>query len=175
MKKEYISVLAAFMGLGFVASLAGPTSGQNGLPVPPIPGPGFTISGGPEFYGTERQPLENGHIFHFIDGGGVVYINHGFRAVVHIIFADQNQNSITVDIFDMGNAENALNTYADESICPGGYAMISIGVEAKSYHFEPDYFVYFVKGRYLVYCHINNDALSSLLTAYAKTIAKEVL
>ena len=172
---ERIQVLAALIGLGLGASPVAQISNKLGLPVPGCPGPGFIVSRGPEFYGTERRPLENGRIFDFIDGGGVVYINHGFQAVIHIVFEDKNKSSITVDIFDMGNAKNALSAYADELICPGGYETISIGVGAKSYHFEPDYFINFVKGRYLVYCHVNNDALSRLLTAYARTISEEVL
>ena len=165
----------AFIGLGLGASPVAQISNKFGLPIPGRPGPGFIVSRGPEFYGAEKRPLENGRIFDFIDGGGVVYIKHGFRAVVHIVFEDKSKNSVTVDIFDMGNAKNALNAYEDESICPGGYERIPIGAGAKSYHFEPDYFLNFVKGRYLVYCHVNNDALSHLLIAYARTISEEVL
>lgn len=91
------------------------------------------------------------------------------------ISAVENRTLRTVDIFDMGNDRSARNAYADESICPSGYEMVSIGVEAKAYHFEPDYFIYFVKGKHLVYCHVNNDGLSSLLNAYAKTLFQEVL
>ena len=168
-------VLISFLVLGLEASPVAQISNKLGLPVPGRPGPGFTIARGPEFYGTEQRPLENGHIFDFIDGGGVVYINHGFRAVVHIVFEDKIKDTVTVDIFDMGNAKNARDAYADPSICPAGYTIIPIGAGAKSYHFEPDFFIYFIKGRYLVYCHVNNDALSSLLTAYARTISEEVL
>jgi hypothetical protein len=173
-RKERALILIILMGLMIKPYPVAGASNKHGFFVPGIPAPGFTISLGPEFYGTERRPLENSHIFNFIDGGGVVYINHGFRAVVHIVFTDQSRNTITVDAFDMGNEGNARKAYADESICPAGFKMVSIGVEAKAYHFEPDYFIYFVKGRYLVYCHANNDALSGLLTKYAKTLVREV-
>jgi Family of unknown function (DUF6599) len=175
MRIERIQVLMAFIGLGLGACPFAQISNKFGLPVPGLPAPGFIVSRGPEFYGTEQRPLDNGRIFDYIDGGGVVYINHGFQAVVHIVFEDKNKNSITVDIFDMGNTKNALSAYADELICPSGYETIPIGAGAKSYHFEPDYFIDFAKGRYLVYCHVNNDALSRLLVAYARTISEEVL
>ena len=175
MRIERFQILIACIGLGLGTSSVAQISNKLGLPVPRLPGPGFIVSRGPEFYGTEQRPLENGHIFDFIDGGGVVYVNHGFRAAVHVVFEDENRNVVTVDIFDMGNAKNAQDAYANESICPGGYAIIPIGAGAKSYHFEPDFFIYFIKGRYLVYCHVNNDGLSRLLTAYARTLSEEVL
>ena len=175
MRIERFQVLIACLSLGLGASPVAQVSNKLGLPVPGRPASGFIATRGPEFYGTERRPLENGHIFDFIDGGGVVYIKHGFRAVVHIVFEDKNRNAITVDIFDMGNTKSAQDAFADESICPGGYEIIPIGAGAKSYHFEPDFFIYFIKDRYLVYCHVNNDALSNLLTAYARTISEEVI
>lgn len=149
--------------------------GPGGLPAPPNPGPGFAVSVGPEQYGTRERPLKNGDIYHFIDGGGTVYLRHGFVAVSHAVFADGDNNEVTVDIFDMGSGRNAERAYADEAICPSGYERISIGVEAKAYHFEPDYFISFIKGKYLVYCHVGNDALSPLLSIYAKTLFQEVL
>lgn len=174
-KRACVCLLIAPMMMEGELSFGNPFSGPIGLPVPPSPGAGFAVSLGPEFYGTGEQPLKNGDIFNFIDGGGVVYLRYGFSAVAHTVFADKNKNLITVDIFDMGNDRSARNAYADESICPSGYDRISIGVEAKAYRFEPDYFIYFVKGPYLVYCHVNNDALSRFLNAYAKILALEVL
>ena len=175
LKRAGFWLLLALMMMERGLSVGNPSSGPGGLPVPSSPGPGFALSLGPEFYGTSGRPLKNGDIFNFIDGGGVVYLRYEFNAVVHTVFLDKNKNSITVDIFDMGSHRSARNAYDDESICPSGYEMISIGVEAKAYHFEPDYFIYFVKGKYLVYCHVGNDALSRLLNAYAKTLFQEVL
>lgn len=157
------------------ASFARAVIASHGLPVPAPPAPGFVLSRGPEFYGTEARPLENGNIFNFIDGGGVVYINHGFQAVVHVIFSGGKSGSITVDIYDMGSEANAREACRDEAICPSGSIPVSIGSEeAKSYHFEPDFYVYFIRGRYLVYAYVDNDAQSGLLTAYAAALSKEI-
>jgi len=149
-------------------------STQDGLYVPRSPAPGFTAAVGPEFYGTESKPLANGSIFDFIDGGGVAYLRHGFRAVVHCVFADPKQNSVTVDVFDMAAPSNARAIYADETLCPREFKPIFIGVAAKAYHFEPDFYIYFIKSRFLVYCSVNNDAFSDLVIRCAKTIVKEV-
>ncbi len=174
MRAALIFLIAAMMA-GRGASAEKQRSGSGPLPIPPKPGRGFSISLGPQLYGTREQPLKDGDIFKFIDGGGVVYLQYGFQAVVHVVFTDKNKNDLTVDVFDMGSDAGARKAFADESICADGWRMISVGAEAKSYHFEPDYFLYFVKRRYLVYCHIGDDGMSAFLNEYANALFKEIL
>ena len=134
---------------------------------------GFALAQPPEFYGTESAPLADGNIFHFIDGGGVVYLNHGFRAVAHILYRDEAGRGLTIDVFDMGTPANARAAWSDELICPSGFSLVQVGTEAKAYHFEPDFFLYFVKGRYLIYVHVADDSQLELLMDYAKQLFKE--
>jgi hypothetical protein len=70
-KKERVFILIILMGLMIKPYPVAGASNKHGLFVPGTPASSFTISLGPEFYGTERRPLENGHTFNFIDGGGV--------------------------------------------------------------------------------------------------------
>jgi hypothetical protein len=135
---------------------------------------GFVFAHSPEFYGTYEKPRENGTIYDYINGGGEVYIKHGFRNVTHIILTDKAQNTITLDIYNMGTPGNAKAAFADETICPEGFIEKNIGKGAKVYHYEPDFFIYFVKGKYLVYLAVNNDALAEKLSQLAVEIYKDI-
>jgi len=158
---------------GFLAEMSAGPRFQQELFLPKTGPAGFILAQPPEFYGTESEPLVDGHIFHFINGGGVVYLNHGFQAVVHLVYKNETADKLIVDIFDMGTAQNALAAFADQAICPAGFAVISVGTEAKAYHFEPDFFLYFIKDRCLIYAHVTDDGQSELLIDYAKRIFKE--
>lgn len=171
LRRSCLPVLTMVFGLW--AGLSTGPGHRQGLSIPKAVPAGFAPAQPPEFYGTESEPLADGHIFHFIDGGGVVYLSHGFRAVVHLLYKDKSGNRLTVDIFNMGKPQDAAAAFADETICPAGYKTVSIGTGAKSYHFEPDFFLYFVKGRYLVYAHISSDDLADLLIRYAKQLFEE--
>ena len=168
-----VCLISLAMALGFLAEMSAGLRFQQELFLPKTAPAGFILAQPPEFYGTESEPLADGHIFHFIDGGGVVYLNHGFQAVAHILYKDEKANSLTVDIYDMGTAQNARTAFADEAICPAGFTVISVETEAKAYHFEPDFFLYFVKDRYLIYAHVADDGQSGLLIGYARQLFKE--
>ncbi len=149
-------------------------SGPRAVVEPPKIAPsGFVLAAPPEFYGTEVEPMADGHIFQFIDGGGVVYLRHGFRAVVHVVYRDDRSGRVIVDIFDMGSPANARAAWTDEAICPSGFVLVPIGTETKIYHFEPDFFLYFVKGRFLFYVHASDDSYSEELIEYARRLYKE--
>jgi len=166
-----------FLGLilasGFLAEITAEPGLQQEVFLPKTAPHGFALSQPPELYGTESAPLGDGNIFQFIDGGGVVYLNHGFRAVAHILYKDEAGRGLTVDVFDMGTPGNARAAWSDELICPSGFSLVQVGTEAKAYHFEPDFFLYFVKGRYLIYIHVADDNQSELLMDYAKQLFKE--
>lgn len=140
----------------------------NQLPV------GFVFAHSPEFYGTYEKPQENGTIYDYINGGGEVYIKHGFHNVTHIILTDKAKNTITLDIYNMGTPGNAKKAFEDETICPEGFTEKNICKGAKVYHYEPDFFIYFVKGKYLVYLALSNDALSEKLIRFAADIYKYI-
>ncbi len=135
---------------------------------------GFTFDHSPEFYGTYEKPGKNGTIYDYINGGGEIYIKHGFQAVAHMVLKDRERNSITLDIYNMGTPENAGATLADETICPGGFSKINIGTVSKSYRYEPDYLIYFVKGKYFIYLALNNDELAGILRQFAAEIYRDI-
>lgn len=135
---------------------------------------GFVFVHSPEFYGTYEKPRENGTIYDYINGGGEVYIKHGFRNVTHIILKDKAQNTITLDIYNMGTPGNAKKAFGDKTICPEGFTEKNIGKGAKVYHYEPDFFIYFIKGKYLVYLALNNDTLAEKLSQLAVEIYKGI-
>ncbi len=165
------------MGLALVPGFLAERAARPALPqealLPKTAPNGFALAQPPEYYGTENAPLADGNIFHFIDGGGVVYLNHGFRAVAHVFYKDETGLVLTVDVFDMDTPENARAAWSDEAICPAGFTLVQVGTEAKAYHFEPDFFLYFVKGRRLMYIHIADDKKSELLMDYARQLFKE--
>ena len=131
---------------------------------------GFSYMKQPAFYGTSEQKSGNGTIFDYIDGGGIVYLDHGFREVTHLVLNDQKKTTITLDIFNMGSSENALAAFNDEAICPKGYVEINIGTTCKSYQFSPEYLLYFVKNKYLVYLIVSDDAVTETLRQFATSI-----
>lgn len=135
---------------------------------------GFVQAQPPEFYGTYEKPGKNGTIYDYINGGGEVYIKHGFRRVSHTILKQGTKNTITLDIFDMGTPKNAVAAFADEAVCAPGFTPIDIGTVSKSYHYEPDFIIYFIKGKYLVYLTLNNDTLADLLKQFAAMLYKEL-
>ncbi len=168
----------------FLVCLVFPLAGEKGEPFVPGTLPdGFQFSGSPQFYGTDKEARENGTIYDFMNGGGVVYLELGFQELTHILLKDKQENTITLNIFDMGTPANAAKALANETICPSGFKEIKIdtadapgttGATAKRYHYEPDFYLYFIKGKYLVYLAVNNDKFSAPITRFAKEIYKNI-
>lgn len=71
---------------------------------------GWTIQESAERYDRET-------IFDYIDGAGEVYLSYGFRSVSVFHYVNPGSPEITVEIFDMGSAEDAYGvfTHARES------------------------------------------------------------
>jgi len=128
---------------------------------------GFAASGLEERYGTPELKLENGSIFDYMDGGGIVYLEHGFSEISHREFTDAAGHRISLDIFTMDTATNALTALSDERISPAGGIPLAIEVTNKSYRFPPDYFIYLVHGQHLIYLHVNDDGLADTLNQFA--------
>ncbi|MCP4218176.1 MAG: hypothetical protein GY765_26300, partial [bacterium] len=133
----------------------------------------FTYSLGPEFYGTYEHKGKNGTIYNYINGGGEVYITHGFRSVAHMVLKNKAGDSITCDIYDMQTPKNSTAAYKNHAICPEGFKTKDIGTNAKSYLYAPDYILHFTKGKYLVTLSTNNDQLAETVNTFAKTLYKQ--
>ncbi len=129
---------------------------------------GFVPADSLRIFGTPEKPAKDGSVFDYIDGGGMIYLSHGMKIVTHQMFADRSHHMITVDLYDMGTPENAQAIFSDESICPRDYLQGQIGVPCKTYSYSPDYFLYAVKGNYLVNISTAPDSLRTIVNTYAK-------
>lgn len=137
--------------------------------------PGLEMSRPIEYYGTYEKVQKNGTIYDYINGGGEVYIKHGFQAVIHTVIKDKYKNRFTLDIFHMGTPAQTQAAFNDTAICPGKFSTILIGTStAKLYHFEPDLFIYFIKGPYLVYLASDNDKLREPLLQFATQLYQSI-
>ncbi len=137
----------------------------------PLP-KGFVASGSGEFYGAADKKLANGTIFNYMNGGGVVYLEHGFQKLVHREFSNPDNRIITFDHFTMETEAQAVAALADERIAPAGGSPLALNVPNKSYRFPPDYFLYIVQGRNLIYLHVDDDRLAGILDQFAADILK---
>jgi len=133
---------------------------------------GFSPADSLRVFGTPERRHKDGTIFDYIDGGGLVYLDHGLRETTHLVLSDNGGTIITVDIFDMGTPENARAAFENESICPPDYISCPIGAPCKAYHYEPDFLMYFHTSEFLVYLNTSNDELRTALEGYAASIAE---
>ena len=137
----------------------------------PLP-KGFVESGSGEFYGAPDKKLANGTIFDYMNGGGVVYLDHGFQKLVHREFSNPDNRIITFDHFTMETEAQAVAALADERIAPAGGSPLKLGVANKAYRFPPDYFIYMVLDKSLIYLHVDDDHLAETLDQFAADILK---
>jgi hypothetical protein len=131
---------------------------------------GFVSAGTPQHYGLPEQKLADGSIFDYMDGGGIVFLEHGFRELVHREFSNSAKRLITFDCFTMETAVQALAALADERIAPAGGTPLLLGAPNKAYRFPPDYFIYLVQGKRLIYLHVDDDALAEILDQFASAL-----
>ena len=116
--------------------------------------------------------MADGSIFDYMDGGGVVYLERGFREMVHGEYRDDRGNAIVLDIFSMTTSEQARGALNDERICPPAGTPLGSGLSGVGHLFPPDYFLYFCQGDRLVYLHVSNDALAETLRRFAVRVQR---
>lgn len=73
----------------------------------------------PSFYASDA-------LYQYIDGGADIYLLYDFKRLLHQDFKN-GATEVTVDIYEMGNIEDAFGIYAAER--SPGYKFISIGAE----------------------------------------------
>ena len=125
-------------------------------------------------YGLKDRPRKDGTIYDYIDGGAIVYLRHGFRETTHAEYRRPGGSTLTLDIYDMGTPAGARAGFDDEEICPSGFGQSEIGAPCKTYHYEPDYFLYFHKSSYLVYVSTNNDSLKTSVESFAASVSRNI-
>jgi len=134
---------------------------------------GFALESEPEIYGTPEHKEKSGTVFDYIDGGGQVYIAHGLRKLLHVRMRDAEQRVLTLDVFDLASPANAAAALADEGICAPGSKPVDVGVPARVHHYPPEYLLYLVKGRFLVYLAAT-DELADVVRALARQAAAAI-
>lgn len=133
---------------------------------------GFKLSVPLQYYGTAENKLADGSIFDYMDGGGVVYLERGFREMVHGEYSDQHGNAVVLDIFSMATSEQAQAALNDERICPPAGTPLGSGFNGVAHGFPPDYYLYFCQDNRLVYLHVSNDSLAEALQRFAVRVQK---
>ncbi|MFH2107159.1 MAG: DUF6599 family protein [Chrysiogenia bacterium] len=77
--------------------------------------------------GPETEIYSRENLYEYIDGASELYISYGFEKLFSRRYLKSGQPDITVDLFDMGDAGNALGIFAHSQENPG----IAIGQDAE--------------------------------------------
>jgi len=72
-----------------------------------------------------RGPVEYGpaNLYEYLDGGAERYVGYGFSRLLHVRYqrGDDNSNSVTLDIFDMGSEPGAFGIYSSVRPTEAGF------------------------------------------------------
>jgi len=167
-----LGVLLILFPLSWAVTTTG--TGDGTPPSRPLTEPypeGFSPVEGIRHYGTPDSPRADGTIFDYINGGGVVFLDHGLRETRHVVCTDSSGILLTIDIHDMGTAEQVLAALRDEMICPPGHLSCDIGDVCRAYHYEPEFLLYCAVSSYLLFLSTSDDTVKSQLTGYARELA----
>jgi hypothetical protein len=127
-----------------------------GAPLPGRP----TAQGAPSFYGPDN-------LYQYMDGGADVYLLYDFQVLLHQDFK-RGQADLTVDIFDMGNPEDAFGMYAAERA--PGYSFLDMGIEA----YRNEGILNFLQDRYYIKLAGFGPGSDDLLEKFARVISERI-
>jgi len=125
----------------------------------PLPG-NPTAQAPPSFYGPDN-------LYQYMDGGADVYLLYDFQVLLHQDFKS-GQAELTVDIFDMGNAEDAFGMYAAERA--PGYNFLDIGIEA----YRNEDILNFLQDRYYIKLAGFGPGSDGLLEKIARVLSERI-
>ncbi|HKI12595.1 MAG TPA: DUF6599 family protein [Candidatus Acidoferrum sp.] len=125
----------------------------------PLPG-NPAAQGAPSFYGPEI-------LYQYMDGGADVYLLYDFQVLLHQDLKS-GQAELTVDIFDMGNSEDAFGMYAAERA--PGYSFLDIGVEA----YRNEGILNFLQDRYYIKLAGFGPGSDDLLEKLARVLSERI-
>jgi hypothetical protein len=127
-----------------------------GAPLPGHP----TAQSAPSFYGPDN-------LYQYMDGGADVYLLYDFQVLLHQDLKS-GQADLSVDIFDMGNAEDAFGMYAAERA--PNYSFLDIGVEA----YRNEGILNFLQDRYYIKLAGFGPGSDDLLEKLAHVISERI-
>ena len=125
----------------------------------PLPGH-VTAEEPPAFYKSDT-------LFQYIDGGADVYLLYDFQVLLHQDFKS-GATEVTVDIYDMQNADDAFGIYSAER--SPSYKFATIGIEA----YRSKGILNFVQDRYYVKLSGSGANADLLLDQFAHTLAQRI-
>lgn len=133
------SAVALCMLLSVIACAAGPAvePQPRGIGVAAVELSGWQQEYEPEIYIGDS-------LFELINGGAEVYHRFGFVQALATQYADDDGRSISLEVFEMNDAEGARSIYSDKT--GGSGEPLEIGDEAAG----EDYYLNFRSGRFLV-------------------------
>ena len=106
-------------------------------------------------------------LFQLIDGGADVYLLYDFQIMLHQNFKS-GASEITVDIYDMGNPENAFGIYAAER--SPSYKFFAIGAEG----YRSKGILNFVQDHYYIKLAGSGTNTDLLLDQFANTLSQRI-
>jgi len=127
-----------------------------GKPLPGHP----TAQGAPSFYGPDN-------LYQYLDGGADVYLLYDFQVLLHQDLKS-GQAELTVDIFDLGNSEDAFGMYAAERA--PGYNFLDIGIEA----YRNEGILNFLQDRYYIKLAGFGPGSDDLLEQFARVLSERI-
>jgi hypothetical protein len=125
----------------------------------PLPGHP-TAQGAPSFYGPDN-------LYQYMDGGADVYLLYDFQVLLHEDLKS-GQAELAVDIFDMGNAEDAFGMYAAERA--PSYDFLDIGIEA----YRNEGILNFLQDRYYIKLAGFGPGSDDLLEKIARVLSERI-
>ncbi len=187
MKSQYkkTGFLFALMGCSFFMALMLPVHGDSAdaptalkndiLAETGIFPSGFELEEPLQYYGTDNHKLQDGTIYNYMNGGGVVYLKYGFSTLVHASLKNTKNTRLTIDVFEFAEPGKTKSAYADEAICPPGFSNMEFnGFQAKAYFFSPEFFLYFIKNNRLVYIYVSNDEMAEPVKDLAARLFQKI-
>ena len=157
----FISPQSSASGGGAPRAQPSDTAQKHLLTFVAAPLPGHPIAqGAPSFYGPEN-------LYQYLDGGADVYLLYDFQVLLHEDLKS-GQAELAVDIFDMGNAEDAFGMYAAERA--PSYNFLDIGIEA----YRNEGILNFLQDRYYIKLAGFGPGSDNLLEKIARVLSARI-
>jgi len=106
-------------------------------------------------------------LYEYIDGGADLYLLYDFRNLLHQDFKSGTAE-MTVDIYEIGNEEDAFGIYASER--SAGYKFIPMGAEA----YQDKGILNFVQSHFYVKLSGSGDKGDALLSQFARVLSDRI-
>ncbi len=113
----------------------------------------------PQFYGPDD-------LFEYINGSADLYLAYGFKKLVTVNYMTDEDFSVLVDVYDMGNLLNAFGVFSNYRSPGNEYT--DIGTEATI----SDYHIRFFQGQYII--DLNASDATDVVRKFMREVAMEI-